>query len=192
MIWATDLAQSCTVEVEVQFTGNSLERLMSLCGMLAERLRFRQQACGDLGARLASAAQCAFDDGCSRIAIIGTDCPALDDRIVRRAFDRLEDHDVVLGPAADGGYYLIALRSPCPDLFEGISWGETTVFQSTLARASSLGLTTDLLPTLVDIDRPEDLHEWGPGDGEQEGRPSRDKAGRSGALAEAIPPPASA
>jgi uncharacterized protein len=76
---------------------------------------------------------------------------------LHNALDALSDCDVVLGPAADGGYYLIGLNRPCPPLFGGIAWGSPQVLEQTLAVASDLGLVVRLTDRLNDIDRPEDL-----------------------------------
>ena len=73
------------------------------------------------------------------------------------AFDALEEHDAVLGPAADGGYVLIGLRRPAPELFAGIPWGTDAVLAGTRAALDRLGWTWAELPTLHDLDRPEDL-----------------------------------
>jgi rSAM/selenodomain-associated transferase 1 len=110
----------------------------------------------DLGARMsrAFAATLARSRAC---ALIGTDCPALQSRHLRDAFDALEDHDVVINPADDGGYVLIALKVPQPRLFEGIAWGSPTVLDMTRARVEELGLRTAYLATLPDLDTPEDL-----------------------------------
>ena len=81
--------------------------------------------------------------------------------MVHRAFERVESGaDVVLGPAEDGGYYLIALRAGAvaPRLFEGIAWSTGQVLAATLDRCRELGLAVELLPQASDVDTPEDLH----------------------------------
>ncbi|MFM7221344.1 MAG: DUF2064 domain-containing protein, partial [Nodosilinea sp.] len=75
-------------------------------------------------------------------------------------FDRLAHYPLVLGQAQDGGYYLIGLRQPQPQLFEGIPWSSATVLATTVERAHHLGLVPTYLPQLSDIDRPEDLDRW--------------------------------
>ncbi|WP_317619414.1 TIGR04283 family arsenosugar biosynthesis glycosyltransferase [Laspinema olomoucense] len=142
------------IAVEVRFTGGTLEQMQ---GWLGEDLEYRPQSEGDLGDRLIVATQEAFEAGCSRLVLIGTDCPDLDARILRQAFDSLHSHDLVLGPAMDGGYYLIGLSRFVPELFQGIAWGTGEVLAQTLAVASSESLTVAKLPELRDIDRPEDL-----------------------------------
>ncbi len=89
--------------------------------------------------------------------LIGTDCPALQPMHLRRALEELEEHDVVVGPAEDGGYVLIALKSPQPQLFEDMEWGGPTVLAATRARIDAAGLRAAYLPTLPDLDTPADL-----------------------------------
>jgi hypothetical protein len=80
---------------------------------------------------------------------------------VRQALAALAAHDVVLGPALDGGYYLLALARPCPDLFTDITWSAPGVLAATLERSRTLGLSPHLVEALPDIDGPEDLRrEW--------------------------------
>lgn len=92
--------------------------------------------------------------------LIGTDCPGLTPALLGDALAALRGRDLVLGPASDGGYYLVGLRRPCPALFDGIAWGTDAVRSQTLAAAARLGLTVHQLPRLDDIDRPEDLPAW--------------------------------
>ncbi len=125
--------------------------------------RANEQGPGDLGERLSRAVEEAFagpDDPARRVVVIGTDCPELSGETVTRAFAKLDGHDVVLGPAADGGYYLIALSAPAPELFSGIDWGSDRVCAQTMSRARSGGLSVGLLGVLDDIDTPDDLAVW--------------------------------
>ena len=96
----------------------------------------------------------------SAAVIVGTDCPALDPNILVEAFNSLRTHDLVLGPASDGGYYLIGLRKLSPGLFEGISWGTDVVLAETRSRAEVLGLSVRELAILDDVDEPKDLAVW--------------------------------
>ena len=91
-------------------------------------LDYQKQAPGDLGTRLSQAMLRAHTEGARNIVIIGTDCPDLTEAHLRTAFVMLEDSDIVLGPAQDGGYYLIGLREPQPLLFEAIPWSTGEVF----------------------------------------------------------------
>ena len=92
-----------------------------------------------------------------RAVLIGTDSPTLPIEFIQQAFDMLRDVDCVLGPATDGGYYLIGLRRPAPLLFEQMTWSGPNVLRQTVQRASALGLTLGLLPPWYDIDNLADL-----------------------------------
>ena len=98
-----------------------------------------------------------FSKTTQKALIIGTDCPALDAHRLSQAFDQLSHYDLVLGPALDGGYYLIGMQRLIPELFVGINWGTEIVMKQTLEIAQHLNLSYSLLDTLADIDRPEDL-----------------------------------
>ena len=151
---ALSLQKSRRLSVEIHHTGGSQQQMQDWLGT---DLIYQNQIDGDLGARMAAAFQNSFDSGVDKVAIIGTDCPDLKAEILAQAFDRLSDRDLVLGPAKDGGYYLIGLRRSIPELFDGINWGTSEVFASTRAIAQNLGLNIAVLPILADIDRPEDL-----------------------------------
>ena len=92
-----------------------------------------------------------------RAIVVGADCPELESAAIRQAFDALATSDLAVGPASDGGYYLLGLRRAAPALFEGIAWSTDRVLEQTLERASDAGLTTALLPRLADLDTPDDL-----------------------------------
>ncbi len=94
------------------------------------------------------------------MVLIGSDCPEITAQILSSAFSQLTDYDLVLGPARDGGYYLIGLTAPYPELFQDLPWGTAAVLANTQTRAAQLGLKTALLEPLTDIDRPEDLPGW--------------------------------
>lgn len=115
---------------------------------------------GDLGARMfAVFKQTLAPTGSADFAImVGSDCPFLTVELLDRALAALQaGRDVVLGPAVDGGYYLMGLRTAEWDFFEGIDWGSSQVYQQTLARLDSHHLSIEELDILADIDRPEDL-----------------------------------
>jgi len=114
----------------------------------------------DLGARLHTALAEAATDHPRGVAAVGSDHPALPLSGVRQAFARLDDGaDAVLGPAGDGGYYLVALAAGAVDerIFEGVPWSTPGVLAATEARCRELGLRLDLLPTGDDVDEPADL-----------------------------------
>ena len=121
----------------------------------------RRQEGADLGERLYNALQSALvSAGGGAVGAIGSDHPEIALATVEDAFQRLAaGADLVVGPAADGGYYLIALRSGAVhrDLFTCIAWSTDTVFSETMRRAERLGLKTELLPEGHDVDRPDDL-----------------------------------
>lgn len=117
--------------------------------------RWRQEG-ADLGERMANAARRALETG-SRVLLIGTDCPLMESHYLSRAFEALDEVEVVIGPAEDGGYVLLGLRRFHPGLFRGIEWGSHRVLAQTLARIDALGWRHRRLETLWDLDRPEDL-----------------------------------
>lgn len=100
-------------------------------------MELRRQAPGDLGCRMLDALQTSFADGFQRAVVMGTDCVALDRAIVCEAFEQLAIADLVVGPAADGGYYLIGMKRAHPLLFEVIPWSTDRVLGATLAKAEA-------------------------------------------------------
>lgn len=147
------------IEVEVRFTGCAIEEMERRYASSMRNLPpiFTPQCAGDLGERLSGAASSALSAGAAKVVLIGTDCPGISEDILAAAFASLEDDDLVLGPATDGGYYLLGLRQMAPQLFVGIPWSTDAVLRDTLDIARSLHLRVHLLPALPDIDRPEDL-----------------------------------
>jgi uncharacterized protein len=145
-----------SLSVEICFTGDKA----TIQDWLGDDWDYQPQHSGDLGDRLIHAFQSAFDRGMERVVIIGTDCPGLDAYGIDQAFRALEQQDLVLGDALDGGYYLIGLRRSHPDLFIGIDWSTAAVRAQTIAIAERLGLSIVHLPLLSDVDYPEDLPVW--------------------------------
>lgn len=119
---------------------------------------FLPQASGDLGQRLEHAFARAFADDWEEVAVIGSDCVELTPAIFDAAWSALADGDAAIGPTADGGYYLLALRRPAPALFESITWSSDSVLRETLARAAAQKLRVHLLPKLHDVDTEDDWH----------------------------------
>lgn len=128
-------------------------------GPLAETpLAFHPQCAGDLGARLTEAFDHAFRDaGTEKVIALGGDCPALDSALLREADAALNHADVVIGPALDGGYYLIGLRAPQPVLFKDIAWSTAVVLEQTRHRIRTCGLLAIELSVASDVD---DLAGW--------------------------------
>jgi rSAM/selenodomain-associated transferase 1 len=113
---------------------------------------------GDLGERMRGTMAQLFDAGARRVVLIGSDLPAITSAPIRAAFDALvaDPAALVLGPALDGGYYLIA-ATQVPPVFEGIGWGTADVLSQTRAAAAAAGLHVQLVEPLGDVDTPEDL-----------------------------------
>ncbi|MBE9223991.1 TIGR04282 family arsenosugar biosynthesis glycosyltransferase [Phormidium sp. LEGE 05292] len=150
----TQVKEVQNVLIEVHFTGGNQQLMQAWLG---ENITYRQQSEGNLGRRMATAFQTAFNNGIEKVVIIGSDCPMLNYQIIEEAFAALSQHELVLGRAADGGYYLIGLKRLIPELFTGVNWGTSEVLQQTVKIAENLKLAVAYLSTLSDIDRPEDL-----------------------------------
>jgi len=118
------------------------------------------QPAGDLGQKMQAAFEHAFQQGATAAVIIGTDCPGLTSAHLTAAFQALMVHDVVVGPAADGGYYLLGMKRLYAELFQNKAWSTAEVLSATLADAGRLGLRTVPLPVLRDVDTAEDLAAW--------------------------------
>lgn len=120
-------------------------------------VHFERQANGDLGQRLLTAFDRAFRRGARTVCAIGGDAPDVDHHVASRAFDALTSHDVVFGPARDGGYYLIGLAHPQPQLFQDVPWSTDRVLEVSRRKAATLGLRVAELATLSDVDTVRDL-----------------------------------
>lgn len=115
------------------------------------------QVHGSLGDRLISAFSQAFDKGATKVVVIGTDTPNLTADILQAAYNALDSVDVVIGPALDGGYYLLGMKKMYPTLFKNIPWSTASVCADTVAAALELQLTVKKLQQLRDIDDLDDL-----------------------------------
>lgn len=146
-----------TTDVEVCFTGSDEVRMLQWLG---PDLEYHLQVGNDLGERMAQAFQRAFDHGCKRVVLIGSDCPELNAERLVRAFALLDEHEVVIGPTHDGGYCLMGMTRMVRPLFAHIPWGSAVVLERTLEIVKSTGLQWTLLEPLTDIDTPEDLPVW--------------------------------
>ncbi len=138
----------------VCFTGGTVEEAQSEFG---DDLAYLEQFGSSLGDRMQHATLSAFDAGAKKVIVIGTDCPSLTSNDLKVAFEQLDMHDVVLGPALDGGYYLIGLNAYRSPLFEGVDWSTSLVFEQTMYKAHSLNLSVRTLESYPDVDYPEDL-----------------------------------
>lgn len=111
----------------------------------------------DLGEKMMNAFIYAFNNNCNNVVIIGTDCAELTASIINKAFEQLYNYDVVIGPAADGGYYLLGMKNTHNDLFENIQWSSPTVLLETIQRCKENSLHYFLLKELHDVDKEQDL-----------------------------------
>ncbi len=141
------------IDIYVYFTGTSDLAMREMFG----DFNYCHQCSGNLGERMLSAFSDFLGKVSTQVIIIGCDCPDLTQNLIRQGFEQLSDRDLVLGKAADGGYYLIGLKQIIPQLFQGISWGSELVLSQTIKIAEKTSLSIAYLPMLHDIDRPEDL-----------------------------------
>ena len=144
-----EVARESGFEFELRVTGGEIGAFQGLFG---EDVPVVDQGDGDLGARMARVEAPAL--------LIGSDCPGITAPLLRAAAGALEDRRVVLGPANDGGYYLIGYREPVPFLFEDMEWSTPKALPETLARLAARGHGPAILPELADIDTAEDLAQW--------------------------------
>jgi rSAM/selenodomain-associated transferase 1 len=129
---------------------------------LGTELAYAQQHPGDLGERLQTACESAFKAGSEQVVMVGIDCPFITEALLHNTFNALSHYDVVIGPAWDGGYYLLGLNRPTPLYFHNIDWGTDQVYRQTLAKVHLNGDRHFSLPPLPDIDRPPDLAHLSP------------------------------
>ena len=179
---ASSLGAEAAARVQARLTGHtlavarqlarqlSIELVLAIDGLApraARRLgdqlgvgRIVLQGGGGLGVRMQRQFQRAATERARRVVLIGSDLPQLELADLASAFAALDHQEAVLGPACDGGYWLIGLRRPEPALMEGIAWGSEQVLEQTLAALARRGLEPALLPWRRDLDRGEDLGPW--------------------------------
>lgn len=121
-----------------------------------ERFMQRKQCGEDLGERMSIAVREAFASGYRKVAVIGSDCAEITTDIIRDAFIHLETNDTVVGPAADGGYYLIGMNGYHSELFEEKDWSTPALLNQTLQTCEDLSLSCYRLPELNDVDTVDD------------------------------------
>jgi len=157
-----EFSTSDAISIEICYDGGN-EHLMK--NWLGPDLDYQSQGTGHLGLRMKNSFRNAFESGADTALLIGTDIPDITDTVIQKAFEALEQNNMVIGPAKDGGYYLIGLQRRSPSsamdkLFAGITWGERDVLDKTLDIAKRLGLTFSLVDELEDVDQPEDMPIW--------------------------------
>lgn len=113
----------------------------------------------DLGERMYRALARGLERA-EKVLLTGSDCPGLDRRYLQQALEALDHVNVVLGPAEDGGFVLVACREQHPQMFDGVVWGSGEVLMQTTAALDAVGLRYALLDRRYDVDRPEDLARW--------------------------------
>ncbi|MCK5218416.1 TIGR04282 family arsenosugar biosynthesis glycosyltransferase, partial [bacterium] len=120
-------------------------------------IRIANQVYGNIGQKMYSALCAEYKQRYQKICLIGTDCPDLTPGIILRAFKHLAAHSVVVGPAKDGGYYLLGLKQPLKEIFMKIPWSTPQVCEMTLARLRQINSRYKLLELRQDIDDYQDL-----------------------------------
>jgi len=150
------------IDGEIRYEGGDAEQMRRWLG---NDFRYREQDGGDLAQRMQRALRDAFQDGADRAAIIGCDIPGITAALLQTVFDHLQHADLAVGPARDGGYYLLGMRrnarqTALPTIFRDVPWGTGRVLAKTLQHCCRLGLDFVLLDELADVDRPEDLPVW--------------------------------
>lgn len=136
------------------------KRIEPLDHPLHESAIFHVQEGKDLGEKMTHAFEKLLNQGYKKLMIIGTDCPFITRKIFDKALQHLESHDVVIGPANDGGYYLLGAKSSPQKIMQGIEWSTSTVLESTLKAIDRQGKTYQLLEVLTDIDNEEDFQKY--------------------------------
>ena len=149
--------QTAQMRITIYFSGGNHALMQNWLGT---ELEYCPQSHGDLGQKMQQAVLTSFSQGASRVLLMGTDCPDLTGAILETAFQSLENVDIAIGPAQDGGYYLLGLRYPIPEIFDHIDWGTERVLAQTQANITQKHYKTYYLPIFSDIDRPEDWLAW--------------------------------
>lgn len=158
--WCTTLSTLCDYDLIIAYTPpDSQPDLEKLIG---KKVTYIPQIGIELGERLTNATKWGAKNGYEKIVIVGSDSPTLPKSYITDAATALDSRDMVIGPSADGGYYLIgftmnALSKTVPSVFEGIKWSTAQVLQQTLTRIKACKATLKLLPPWYDVDTPEDL-----------------------------------
>ncbi len=163
--WAGRVAHAFCLDVLDRMRGISACRLLAYApkeadahfrAVVASGFQLHPQADGDLGQRMAAFFAHWLPSAPDGVVLIGTDSPTLPTSFIEQAFAALQDADVVLGPATDGGYYLIGCRGRVPAVFDGIAWGTRSVLAETVQRLESLDVRLALLPPWYDVDTLDD------------------------------------
>ncbi len=164
--WATQVAEAFLGDLVERFSRLCVRRILVYAPVTGEdyfrdlvkgRFFLVPQGEGDLGQRLTAFLQEQFQSGAQRVVLVGMDSPTLPLDFVEQAFQNLDSTDVVLGPATDGGYYLVGCSRFVPDLFQEIHWSQERVLFETVTQVQKAGLRLSLLPPWYDVDT---LPDW--------------------------------
>ncbi|KAK9822039.1 hypothetical protein WJX74_002402 [Apatococcus lobatus] len=153
----------------------------------------QQSASPDLGIRMLQAMQHAMQAGAAKVVLVGSDIPDLDAGILMNAFRALDRHEIVFGPARDGGFYLVGARQLHQHLFRGLTWSTPEVLRDAVRQAEQCGLhvaAKDTLPCLRDIDTSEDLQHWLHEAGNKSGQQQMRELAQAALSRRVIPKPA--
>jgi rSAM/selenodomain-associated transferase 1 len=163
--WAADVAQAFLRDAVRRLTKVDARRVLvyspadagkDFAELVQEDFELLPQVHGDLGERLFAFLSHTLGEGAERVVVVGTDSPTLPVAMVETALDQLHQADVVLGPATDGGYYLIGCAHRVPPVFHGIGWSSPGVLAETVARLQQASLRLALLPPWYDVDTLDD------------------------------------
>jgi rSAM/selenodomain-associated transferase 1 len=133
------------------------ERLAEFARFAGAAWEVEPQSTGDLGSRMRHYFETSFARGATQVLLIGSDSPTLPVAHLERAFESLARHAVVLGPARDGGYYLVGAAGQPPPIFDGVAWSSDAVWRQTVERLAAARCAFDELPEWYDVDTLDDL-----------------------------------
>jgi rSAM/selenodomain-associated transferase 1 len=163
--WAAEVAAAFLQDLLERVSGINARRILAFAPDGAEayfadlvqgRCQLARQHGGDLGQRMENFFAEAFRAGAPAVVLVGTDSPTVPTAYIEQAFTDLEQADAVLGPAMDGGYYLIGCGRPAPVLFQDVPWGTGRVLEDAIARLAGTSLRLALLPPWYDVDTIDD------------------------------------
>jgi rSAM/selenodomain-associated transferase 1 len=163
--WAARVAAAFLEDLVARFAAVDAQRLLAyspaeagpyFTQLAGEQFRLYPQSPGDLGDRLADFLEAQFHAGVEKVVVVGADSPTLPAGFITQAFREMETADVVLGPATDGGYYLLGCAGRLPPIFTEISWGGPDVLSQTAARLANWDGKLALLPPWYDVDTLDD------------------------------------
>jgi rSAM/selenodomain-associated transferase 1 len=163
--WGARAAHAALLDTLGKLSGLSVRRMIAFApaesaadfaALAGHAFEIVPQGEGDLGKRIARFIADRLNEGAEAVVVIGADSPTLPPEFVAQAFQLLQGADIVLGPACDGGYYLIGCRGLLPPIFEDVAWGTSQVLAQTIGRLSESTWRLALLPPWYDVDTPAD------------------------------------